>query len=140
MSQFEPTIVGFFCNWCTYTAADLAGTSRLGYPANVRTVRVMCSSRIDSVLILDALLRGADGVLIGGCHPGDCHYMVGNYHARRKVALARRLLEANGLEADRVCLEWIAASEGADFAKTVHEFTETVRRLGPNPLATGSIT
>ena len=134
---FEPKIVAFLCNWCSYTAADLAGTSRLKYPPNVRVVRVMCSSRVDATLVLDAFLRGADGVLIGGCHPGDCHYQTGNYYERRKIAMLRRILEANGLDRERVHLTWIAASEGPAFAQEMAEFTEKMRTLGRNSFAGG---
>lgn len=130
---FEPNIVGFLCYWCSYTAADLAGVSRMKYPANLRVIRVMCSSRVDPVFILKALLDGADGVLVAGCHPGDCHYQKGNYYARRKIALTKKLLESLGLEPERVKLSWIAASEGPKFAQVAKEFTEEIKNLGPNP-------
>ncbi len=130
---FEPKIVGFLCYWCSYTAADLAGVSRMKYPPNLRVIRVMCSSRVDPVFIIKALLDGADGVLVAGCHPGDCHYQKGNYYARRKVALTKKILESLGLEPERVKLSWIAASEGPKFAQVAKEFTEEIRRLGPNP-------
>lgn len=131
--EFEPNIVGFLCYWCSYTAADLAGVSRTKYPANLRVIRVMCSSRVDPVFILKALLDGADGVLVAGCHPGDCHYQKGNYYARRKIALTKKLLESMGLEPERVKLSWIAASEGPKFAQVAKAFTEEIKNLGPNP-------
>ena len=130
---FEPNIVGFLCNWCSYTAADLAGVSRIAYPPNLRVIRVMCSSRVDPVFIIKALLDGTDGVLVAGCHPGDCHYQKGNYHARRKIALTKKLLESMALEPVRVKLSWIAASEGLRFAQVAKDFTEEIRNLGPNP-------
>ncbi|OQX62948.1 MAG: methyl-viologen-reducing hydrogenase subunit delta [Desulfococcus sp. 4484_241] len=129
----EPKIVAFLCNWCTFTAADLAGTSRLKYEPNVRIIKVMCSSRVDPVFILKALLDGADGVLIGGCAPGDCHYSKGNFYARRKVALAKKLAESMGLDSKRIRLSWIPASEGPLFARVVNEFTESIKQLGDNP-------
>ncbi len=133
-TNFEPKIVGFLCYWCSYTASDLAGISRLKYPPNIRIIRVMCSSRVDPVFIIKALLDGADGVLVAGCKPGDCHYHKGNYYARRKVALTKKILERLGLEPDRVMLSWIPASEAPKFAETVKYFTEKVKELGPNPL------
>ena len=129
--QFEPRIVAFFCNWCTYTAADLAGISRLKYAANVRVIRVMCSGRVDPQFVLDAFAEGADGVLIGGCHPGDCHYQSGNFKARRRVAILRNILSQLGIPEERVWLRWISASEGKLFAETVTEMTEAVRKMGP---------
>ncbi|HFB83383.1 hydrogenase iron-sulfur subunit [Thermosulfuriphilus ammonigenes] len=128
----EPKIVGFLCNWCSYTAADLAGVSRLKYPAGLRIIRVMCSSRVDPVFVIKALLEGADGVLVAGCHPGDCHYQKGNYHARRRLAMIHRLLETLGLEAQRVRLSWISASEGTKLAQVVKEFTRELKAIGPN--------
>ncbi|HOE10776.1 MAG TPA: hydrogenase iron-sulfur subunit [bacterium] len=128
---FEPRIVGFFCNWCTYTAADLAGTSRLTYAPNVRVLRVMCSGRLDPQFILDAFRKGADGVLIGGCHPGDCHYQAGNHKALRRYTLLKRLLKTMGIEEERVRLEWISASEGDKVQRVINEMTEDIRRLGP---------
>ena len=129
--SFEPKIVAFFCNWCTYTAADLAGTARMTYAPNVRVVRIMCSGRLDPQFVLAALREGADGVLIGGCHPGDCHYQDGNYKAMRRFALLKRLLSEMGIEEERVRLEWIAASEGEKVQRVINEITNTVRRLGP---------
>lgn len=131
---FEPIIVGFFCNWCTASAADLAGTSRMQYPPNVRPIRVMCTGSVDTSFVIRALLEGADGVIVGGCHPGDCHYITGNYKARRRLAVVRSTLEALGLEPDRFRFEWISASEGAKFARVVTEFTEDIKRMGPSPL------
>jgi F420-non-reducing hydrogenase iron-sulfur subunit len=133
-STFEPTIIGFLCNWCTYAGADLAGTSRIQYPSNIRIIRMMCSGSLDPTYVLKVLLEGADGVLIGGCHPGDCHYISGNLKARRRVAILKSVLEDAGLEPQRVWLRWISASEGAYFAETVREMVEHLRALGPNPL------
>jgi F420-non-reducing hydrogenase iron-sulfur subunit len=128
---FEPRIVAFFCNWCTYTAADLAGISRMRYAPNVRAIRLMCSGRLDPQFVLAALRDGADGVLIGGCHPGDCHYQEGNYNALRRFELLRRTLRDLGIEEERVRLEWISASEGDRVQKVCNEMTEQVRALGP---------
>lgn len=133
-STFEPTIIGFLCNWCTYAGADLAGTSRIQYPPNIRIIRMMCSGSLDPTYVLKVLLEGADGVLIGGCHPGDCHYISGNLKARRRVAILKSVLEDAGLEPQRVWLRWISASEGAYFAETVREMVDHLRTLGPNPL------
>lgn len=133
-NEFEPKILGFLCNWCSYAGADLAGVSRLQYPPNIRVLRVMCSARVNPIFILKALLGGVDGVLISGCHPGDCHYMKGNYYTRRRITAVKRLLDTVGIEPDRVRLEWVSASEGIRFADTVREFTETIKKLGPNPL------
>ncbi len=132
--QFKPNLVGFLCYWCSYTGADLAGISRLKYPPNLKVIKVMCSSRVDPVFIVKALLDGADGVLVAGCHPGDCHYQKGNYYARRKMALTKQLLTTLGLEPERVRLSWISASEGPRFAQVVSEFTEHIRALGPSPV------
>lgn len=134
MDDFEPRIVAFLCNWCAYTGADLAGTSRLQYPPNVRAIRVMCSGGVDPIYVIKALLEGADGVLIGGCHPGDCHYQSGNLKARRRVAILRSILEQLGLDADRVWLRWISASEGKLFADTIKEMVEELKEKGPNPM------
>jgi len=130
-TNFNPTIVGFFCNWCTYLAADLAGTSRMKYAPNVRVVRTMCSGRVDPQMVLWAFRNGADGVLIGGCHPGDCHYQEGNYKALRRMRLLRKMLPQFGVEPERLRLEWISASEGERLRDVVNEFTEQIRRLGP---------
>ena len=132
--EFEPSLVGFFCNWCTSTAADLAGTTRLQYPPNIRPIRVMCSGAVDPVYVLRALCSGADGVIIGGCPPGDCHYISGNYKTRRRMAALKTILKTLGLDDDRVWVRWISASEGAKFARTMREFTEAMRKKGPNPL------
>lgn len=131
--EFEPRIVGFVCNWCTYAGADLAGTSRMKYPPNIRLIRVMCSGRVDPMFVLKALLNGADGVLIGGCHPGDCHYTQGNYFARRRIAALKLQLKQLGFD-KRVRLEWISAAEGAKFATVVKEMVEELKELGPNPM------
>ena len=128
---FNPSIVGFFCNWCTYLAADLAGTSRMKYAPNIRVVRTMCSGRVDPQLILWAFHNGADGVLIGGCHPGDCHYQEGNYKALRRTNLLRKMLGQFGVEPERLRLEWISASEAERLRDVVNEFSEQIRRLGP---------
>jgi len=131
---FEPKIVGFLCNWCSYTGADLAGTSRIHYAPNVSVIRVMCSARIDPTFVLKALADGADGVLICGCHPGDCHYTEGNYKMMRRFPLLKKLLADYGIENDRVRLEWVSASEGQRFADVVNDMTERVRALGPSPV------
>jgi F420-non-reducing hydrogenase iron-sulfur subunit len=133
-STFEPRIIGFLCNWCTYAGADLAGTSRIQYPSNIRIIRMMCSGSLDPTYVLKVLLEGADGVLIGGCHPGECHYISGNLKARRRVAILKSVLQDAGLEPERVWLRWISASEGAYFAETVQEMVDHIRALGPNPL------
>jgi len=131
----KPQIVAFLCHWCTYTGADLAGTTRQQYPAGIRIIHLMCSGAIDVVYVLKALLDGADGVLIGGCHPGDCHYQTGNLKARRRIALLRNIMETLGLDQDRVWLRWISASEGRLFAETVREYNGALESMGPNPLA-----
>jgi F420-non-reducing hydrogenase iron-sulfur subunit len=128
---FEPKIVGILCNWCSYTGADLAGTSRIKYAPNVRVVRVMCSGRVDPTFILKAFADGADGVLVAGCHPGDCHYIEGNYKALRRVTLFKRMLADYGVEPERFRLEWVSAGEGERFAQVVNKITEDVRKLGP---------
>ena len=128
---YEPKIVGFLCNWCSYTGADLAGTGRIHYASNVRVIRVPCSARVDPTFVLKALHEGADGVLIAGCHPGDCHYSEGNYKTMRRYPLLKKLLRDYGIEEDRVRLEWISASEGHLFADVINEMTDRVRALGP---------
>jgi F420-non-reducing hydrogenase iron-sulfur subunit len=133
MGDFEPVIVGFCCNWCSYAGADLAGISRIQYPPNLRMIRVMCSGAVDPALIMEALRRGADGVFIGGCHPGDCHYMAGNYKTLRKITLLKSLLPQLGIEPQRVRLEWVSAAEGQRFAQVVTDFIGEVKKLGPNP-------
>jgi F420-non-reducing hydrogenase iron-sulfur subunit len=130
-AKFEPTIVGFLCRWCSYTGADLAGTSRMKYPPNIVPIRVMCSGRVDPSLIVRALVKGADGVLVAGCHPGDCHYDRGNYSTMRRHALLRQLLAQFGIEPERVRLEWVSASEGDRWAQVVRDMTAQVRALGP---------
>ena len=130
-AQFEPRIVAFFCNWCTYLAADLAGTTRTKYAPNIRVVRVMCSGRIDPQFVLDAFAKGADGVLIGGCHPGDCHYESGNYKTLRRFQLLRRTLRTLGIEEARFRLEWLSASEAEPLKAVVNDMVEKVRALGP---------
>jgi len=133
-NDFEPKIIAFLCNWCTYAGADLAGTSRIQYPANIRIIRMMCSGSLDPTYVIKALLEGADGVLIGGCHPGDCHYLNGNLKARRRVAVMKSVFKNAGLEPERVWLRWISASEGGYFAETVREMVAHIKKLGPNPL------
>ena len=130
--SFEPKIVAFFCNWCSYRGADLAGTSRAKYPPNVRAIRVMCSGRVNELLIFKAFAAGADGVLVSGCHPGDCHYVKGNLNAMRRITGTKPFLEAMGIESDRLKLEWISASEGPKVAETVKNFTDRIKQLGPS--------
>ena len=134
--SFEPRIVGFLCNWCSYAGADLAGTSRIQYPPNVRTIRVMCSARVDPSFVVRALRDGADGVLICGCHPGDCHYSEGNYKAMRRQKLLESVLADFGVDDARVRLEWVSASEGQRFAEIVADMTERLRSLGPSRIGT----
>ncbi len=129
-ARWEPRIVAFFCNWCTYTAADLAGVSRMKHAPNVRIIRVMCSGRVDPQFVLDAFAKGADGVLIGGCHIGDCHYVEGNYKAIRRVHMLRRILRGMGIQDDRFRLEWISASEGEKVKLVINDMVEKVRALG----------
>jgi len=129
--EFEPKIIGFCCNWCTYAGADLAGISRFQYSPNLRMIRVMCSGAIDPAHILEAFSRGADGVFVGGCHPGECHYQEGNYKALRRYRALLRLLDQFGIERERVRLEWISASEGDRFAAVIRDFTEKLKALGP---------
>ena len=133
--SFEPKIVGFLCTWCSYTGADLAGTARLKSPPNLRVIRVMCSGRVDPSFILQALAGGADGVLVCGCHPGDCHYVDGNSKCMRRLPITRRLVEGMGVDPRRVRLEWVSASEGGRFTQIVTEFTEQIRALGPLQLS-----
>jgi len=135
MTEFEPKIIGFLCNWCSYAGADLAGVSRIQYPPNMRVVRVMCSGRIDPIIPLEVFSKGADGVLILGCHPGDCHYSEGNLYEERKIKMVKKLLALTGLEPERLKLEWVSASEGQRFARLVSEFTEQIKNLGPSPLS-----
>ncbi len=135
--EFEPKIIGFLCNWCSYTGADLAGVSRLQYPPNIRIIKVMCSGRVNPQFVLKAFQEGADGVLVSGCHPGDCHYIEGNYHARRKLTLLGDFLEHVGIEPERFQVSWVSASEGRKFADVVTEFTEKVKALGPQTSLSG---
>jgi len=128
---FEPKIVGFLCNWCSYAGADLAGTSRVKYAPNVRIIRVMCSGRVEPTFVLKAFKEGADGVLVCGCHPGDCHYIEGNYKIARRIPLLKKMLSQFGVEEERLRLEWVSASEGDRFASIVNDMTKTVRELGP---------
>jgi len=132
---FEPKIVGFLCNWCSYAGADLAGVSRITYPTNIRIIRLMCSGRVDPVLVLETLAHGADGVIVMGCHPGDCHYIEGNLQAERKMKMLKKLIAQTGLEPERLRLEWVSASEGGRFAEIVRDFTNQIMDLGPSPLA-----
>lgn len=134
MQDFEPKIIAFACNWCSYAGADLAGVSRIQYPPTTRIIRVMCSGRVSPMFILEALRSGADGVLVTGCHLGDCHYLSGNEKAIRHVEMARSLLGLLGIQPERLRLEWISAAEGARFAEIVSEFTDQIRELGANPL------
>jgi len=131
---FEPNIIGFLCNWCSYAGLDLAGTSRIKYPPNVQSIRVMCSGRVDASFILSALKEGADGILIAGCHPGDCHYQSGNYKTNRRTLLLKKLMDQLGINPNRVRFEYISASEGQKFADTVTEFVDELKELGPNPI------
>ena len=133
-AEFEPKIVAFLCNWCSYRGADLAGTSRLKYAPNVRVVRVMCSGSIDPVYVLKALLDGADGVLIGGCHLGDCHYQNGNYKAMRRIEILKSVLRQVGIDEDRLWVRWISASEGGLFRDTINQIVEAIKAKGPNPM------
>ncbi|MBR6385654.1 MAG: hydrogenase iron-sulfur subunit [Ruminococcus sp.] len=131
-NNFEPVIVAFCCNWCSYAGADLSGTNRLNYPTNVKIIRVPCSCRVNPMFILRAFQKGADGVIICGCHPGDCHYTSGNYFTRRRITLLYSMLDFLGIERNRTRLEWVSAAEGAKFAATMQQFTEDVKKLGPN--------
>ena len=135
--EFEPKIVGFLCNWCSYAGADLAGVSRIQYPPSIRIIRVMCSGRVDPAFVLEAFKNGADGVLVAGCHlPSDCHYLSGNFKAQRRILLLKKVLEQFGIEPERLRLEWISASEGDKFATVIRDMTGQIKKLGPNPLKT----
>jgi coenzyme F420-reducing hydrogenase delta subunit len=134
-SSFKPTIIGFLCNWCSYAGADLAGVSRFQYPTNIRVIRVMCSGRLDPAIVLEMLIQGADGVFIGGCHLGDCHYIKGNYYAEKRYKMTKKLLTKTGLNPERLQLKWISASEGQLFADTMKEITDIITNLGPSPVA-----
>ena len=129
--SFEPRIIGFLCNWCSYTGADLAGTARMKYPPNVIPIKVMCSGRVDPTFVLTAFARGADGVFIGGCHPGDCHYLEGNYKALGRYLILSRMLEQFGIEKERFQLAWISAAEAKRFVDVITKVTEDIRKLGP---------
>jgi len=131
-TAWEPKIVAFLCNWCSYAGADLAGTSRIQYPPNIRIIRLPCSGRINPLYIIKALVEGADGVMVSGCHPGDCHYLSGNMYARRRFTILKKLLATAGMEPDRVQFTWVSASEGSRFAAVVDEVVGKVRKLGPN--------
>jgi len=130
----NPKIIAFLCNWCSYTGADLAGTSRMKYAANIRVIRVMCSGRVDPTFVLKSFVEGADGVLICGCHPGDCHYHEGNYKCLRRFHLLQKYIKQMGIQSERLRLEWISASEGMEFAQLVNEFVETIKGLNPSPI------
>lgn len=132
--EFEPKIIGFFCNWCTYAGADLAGVSRMQYPPNTRVIRVMCSGSVSPHHVLRAFQKGADGVLIGGCHIGDCHYLRGNYMTIKRIRFLQDLLKFTGFEPERLHLEWISAAEAPKFVETVRNFTAKIKKLGPSPL------
>jgi F420-non-reducing hydrogenase iron-sulfur subunit len=138
VTEFEPTIVGFLCNWCAYAGADLAGTSRIQYPSNIRIIRVMCSGRVDPAFVLEAFKDGADGVLVAGCHlPSDCHYLSGNFKAQKRFILLRKMLSQLGVEPERLRLEWISASEGDKFAAVVKDMVTKLKKLGPIPFKNG---
>ena len=130
--EWEPKIIAFLCNWCSYAGADLAGTGRLQYPPYIRVIRVPCSGRINPIYIIKALIDGADGVMVSGCHPGDCHYLSGNMYARRRFTVLKKLLTTVGIDPDRIHFTWVSASEGGRFADVVREVTEKVTKLGPN--------
>ncbi len=134
MENSEPKILAFCCNWCSYAGADLAGTSRMQYPPNLRIIRVMCSGRVNPFFVLNALRLGADGVLVLGCHPGDCHYLTGNYRTRRRMAITMKLMEYMGIEPQRIQASWCSASEGSRFAEVVSEVTADLKKLSPNRL------
>lgn len=131
MSEFEPKIIAFVCNWCTYTGADLTGTSRIKYDSNVRIIRFPCTGRIDFVYLLKAFSQGADGIIVSGCHPGDCHYTSGNFHARRRWIVFKEFMEFIGIDTRRIHFAWVSAAEGAKWAELVNDVTKTVRELGP---------
>jgi len=137
-SEFKPQIVGFLCNWCSYAGADMAGSSKTEISPHLSVIRVMCSSRINSNLLLTTLLWGADGVLVAGCHPGDCHYEKGNYYARRRFALLKKILQTFDLESDRLQLSWVSASEGKRYGEVVNAFSDKVKSLGPSPFCDSS--
>jgi F420-non-reducing hydrogenase iron-sulfur subunit len=129
--EFDPRIMGFLCSWCSYTGADMAGVGRMQYPANIRIVRIMCSGRMDPLFVVKAFESGADGVLVSGCHPGDCHYSTGNYYTRRRFAVMRKLIDFIGIDSRRLKVTWVSGSEGAKFADIVRQFTTELKELGP---------
>ncbi|MBW1824682.1 MAG: hydrogenase iron-sulfur subunit [Deltaproteobacteria bacterium] len=131
MSKFEPNIVAFLCNWCSYAGADLTGTTRTHYPPNVKVIRVMCTGRVNPLFLVQSLRQGADGVLISGCHPGECHYLKGNYLARRRFLLMKNLLEFIGINPERIRMSWVSASEGKKFADVITEVTQEIKKIGP---------
>ena len=131
MAEFEPKLLGFLCNWCAYAGADLAGVSRYQYPPNMRVIRVMCSGRVDPLLVLKSLKQGIDGVAVLGCHPGDCHYQTGNYEAENKMKMTKQVLEKIGIEPERLYLDWVSAAEGKRFSEVISDFTERIRKIGP---------
>ncbi len=135
-NNFEPLIIALCCNWCSYAGADLAGVSRIQYPPNIRIIRVMCSGMVHPNIVIDALTKGADGVLMCGCHPGDCHYLEGNLKAEARAEAIKLMLQDFGIEEERFRLEWVSASEGGRFAQVVTEMTEEIRQLGPSPYKT----
>ncbi len=132
--NFEPKIIAFLCNWCSYAGADLTGTSRIQYSPNVKALRVNCSSRVDPTFVIKTVMSGADGVLVAGCHPGDCHYKSGNLYTRRRIMMLKTLLETIGIHPDRLRLEWVSASEATKFASVVNDFVEEIKELGPNTI------
>ena len=134
MGEWSPKIVAFLCTWCSYAGADLAGTGRLQYPANIRVIRVPCSGRINPIYIIKSLLEGADAVLVSGCHPGDCHYLTGNLYARRRFSMLKKLITTAGFDANRVHFTWVSASEGGRFAEVIQEVTDLARQCGPNDI------
>jgi len=138
-ASFDPRILVFTCNWCSYAGADLAGTSRLQYPPNARIIRTMCSGRIEPVFVLEALRDGADGVIVTGCHPGDCHYVKGNFRAEKRFNFLKMALKLIGVEEDRVRLAWISAGEGEKFSLLIRDMTDKIRELGPNPFKSSNI-
>ena len=130
--EWTPTIVAFCCNWCSYAGADLAGSSRLSYPANVKIIRIPCSCRLNPLFVLRAFQRGAEGVILCGCHPGDCHYTTGNYYARRRMTMLFSMLNYLGIDSRRTRVEWVSAAEGAKFSATMNDFAKTITELGEN--------
>ena len=131
-ADYDPKVVGFLCNWCCYAGADLAGVSRFQYPTNIRVIRVMCSGTVEPEMVLEAFIRGADGVFIGGCHIGDCHYATGNHHTEMKLKLMQKLIERSGFEPERLRLEWVSAAEGQRFSEVMKEFVDKLKMLGPS--------